>query len=391
MCVRVSYICAEIQQLLDEAGADYRDCLEKRELENRLDSLRSHLPAHVQYRLKSIIDARSAADVSSPSSSSSSSSSSSPSSSSSSLSASSSVEVLGPLSQPPLTGLLTPEEQLHVSLFKRCAPSVVHIKSVVATTNAYTLDIMEIPRGSGTGFCWDNGPAGGHIVTNYHVIQPMLDAGRAGRAKVTLADNTVLDASLVGVEPSKDLAVLRIESPERGRFQRGLHPILLGSSSSLLVGQKVLAIGNPFGLDQTLTAGLISGLGREIRGVAGNTIRGLIQTDAAINPGNSGGPLLDSSGRLIGVNTMIFSTSGSWAGIGFSIPSDTVRRVVNQLIRFGKVRKVGLGVSALPDQQAATLLRKLLPRLGSSSSSSSSSSAAAAAAAAAPCHSYHPP
>jgi S1-C subfamily serine protease len=177
---------------------------------------------------------------------------------------------------------------------------------------------------------WDDR---GHVVTNFHVIQ------NSSVARVTLADQTTWEAEVVGVAPEKDLAVLRIEAP-----RRSLRPIPVGTSTDLKVGQKVLAIGNPFGLDQTLTTGVISALGREIESVARIPIRDVIQTDAAINPGNSGGPLLDSAGRLIGVNTAIYSPSGAYAGIGFAIPVDTVNWVVPELIAKGKIERPTLGV-----------------------------------------------
>jgi len=175
----------------------------------------------------------------------------------------------------------------------------------------------------------------GHIVTNFHVIQG------ANGARVTLADQSSWDAQLVGAFPDRDLAVLRIEAP-----QDKLPPITLGSSRDLLVGQRVYAIGNPFGLDQTLTTGIVSALNREIESFNNRTIRGVIQTDAAINPGNSGGPLLDSAGRLIGVNTQIASPSGASAGIGFAIPVDEVNRIVPRLIRDGRFLRPTIGISA---------------------------------------------
>jgi S1-C subfamily serine protease len=208
----------------------------------------------------------------------------------------------------------------------------------------FNLNLFEIPQGSGSGFIWDQD---GHIITNYHVIQD------ASSAKVTLADQSVWDAELVGVDPSQDLAVLAIEAP-----QHQLKPLAIGTSDDLQVGQNVFAIGNPFGLDQTLTTGIISALGREIKAENGRTITGVIQTDAAINPGNSGGPLLDSAGRLIGVNTAIYSPSGSSAGIGFAVPVDTVNRVVPQLIRYGRVIRPGLGIRIADD---ATARRMNLP------------------------------
>jgi S1-C subfamily serine protease len=191
-----------------------------------------------------------------------------------------------------------------------------------------------VPRGSGTGFVWDER---GYVVTNFHVVQ-----GASG-ARVTLADQSSYDAKLVGWFPDRDLAVLRIEAPKEK-----LPPLAVGSSRDLQVGQRVYAIGNPFGLDQTMTTGIVSALGREIESFNSRTIRGVIQTDAAINPGNSGGPLLDSAGRLIGVNTQIASPSGASAGIGFAIPVDEVNRIVPRLIRDGRFTRPTLGVSAGP-------------------------------------------
>lgn len=231
-------------------------------------------------------------------------------------------------------GELTPDERNNIEVFKSAAPSVVHITTLQSATSFFSLDVQQIPKGTGTGFIWDKD---GDIVTNYHVIE----GGDA--ARVTLADQTTYKASLVGAFPDRDLAVLRIKAPAEK-----LKPILLGQSSDLQVGQKVFAIGNPFGLDQTLTKGIVSALGREIESVTRRTIKGVIQTDAAINPGNSGGPLLDSSARLIGVNTMIYSPSGASAGIGFALPVDEVNRVVPRLIRDGRYVRPGLGISAAP-------------------------------------------
>jgi S1-C subfamily serine protease len=184
----------------------------------------------------------------------------------------------------------------------------------------------------------------GHIVTNFHVVQG------ADRFHVTLSDQTTWNAEAVGGAADKDLAVLKIDAPPEK-----LIPLLVGESANLEVGQKVFAIGNPFGLDQTLTTGVISGLGREIRSPSGRRIDGAIQTDAAINPGNSGGPLLDSGGRLIGVNTAIASTSGDFAGIGFAIPVDTVQRIVPQILRYGQAIRPSLGAAFLPDRYAQEL------------------------------------
>ena len=236
---------------------------------------------------------------------------------------------------------LNESEKSTIRLFEKAAPSVAFITTSRLRQNFWTRNVMEIPQGSGSGFVWDKD---GHIITNYHVIQG------ADRAQVTLADHTTWDATLVGQAPEKDLAVLKIEAPAKA-----LRPIPVGSSSNLLVGQSVLAIGNPFGLDQTLTTGIISALGREIESASGIPIRGAIQTDAAINPGNSGGPLLNSSGQLIGVNTAIYSPSGASAGIGFSIPVDAVKWVVPELIAHGRIMRPSLGVEFATDHTASRL------------------------------------
>ena len=231
----------------------------------------------------------------------------------------------------PPRGLLDAEKST-IDLFERATPSVVYITTTNIQRSYYSRNEMEIPRGSGSGFIWDYD---GHIITNYHVIDG------ADRATVTLSDQTTYTAKLVGAAPTKDLAVLKIEAPEDK-----LNPIPTGKSYNLQVGQFVFAIGNPFGLDQTLTTGIISALGREINSTGGAPIKGAIQTDAAINPGNSGGPLLDSSGRLIGVNTAIYSPSGASAGIGFSIPVDVVKWVIPDLIKYGKLQRPSLGVES---------------------------------------------
>lgn len=228
---------------------------------------------------------------------------------------------------------LNSDEVATINLFEKAAPSVVFITTSTFQQDYYTRNVTEIPQGSGSGFIWDNQ---GHVITNYHVIQ------RAQGAKVTLSDATTWDAELVGYAAEKDLAVLKIKAPV-GK----LIPIPVANSDDLRVGQSVFAIGNPFGLDQTLTTGIISALGREIESVAGTPIKDVIQTDAAINPGNSGGPLLNSSGRLIGVNTAIYSPSGAYAGIGFSIPSDAVSWVIPELIRYGQLQRPTIGVELL--------------------------------------------
>ncbi len=237
---------------------------------------------------------------------------------------------------------LTELEQTNIRIYKVSRPAVVHITSIDLRSDGFAMNVHEVPKGTGSGFIWDDK---GHIITNFHVI-------RGGQsARVTLHDQTSYPATYVGGAPEKDLAVLKINAPGVK-----LIPIPVGTSDDLQVGQLVYAIGNPFGLDQTLTTGVVSALGREIKSlVEGRTIPNVIQTDAAINPGNSGGPLLDSSGRLIGVNTAIYSPSGSSAGIGFAIPVDEVNRVVPQLIRAGKVTRPGLGVQVATDDLARQL------------------------------------
>jgi len=242
-------------------------------------------------------------------------------------------------------GDLAEDEKATIQLYNNVRPSVVHITTLSKRRGA-DFRIESVPAGTGTGFIWDKQ---GDIVTNYHVIQGVVE-GNADQIRVTLADQHSYNATIVGKYPDKDLAVLKINAPPGE-----LLPIPRGTSDDLQVGQKVFAIGNPFGLDQTLTKGIISALGREIESVTKRPIKNVIQTDAAINPGNSGGPLLDSRGRLIGVNTAIFSPSGASAGIGFAIPVDEVLQVVPQLIKNGKVTRPGLGVHILPDQTARQL------------------------------------
>jgi S1-C subfamily serine protease len=218
---------------------------------------------------------------------------------------------------------------------------VVNITAIGVQRDLFTLNLYQIPQGTGSGFVWDTR---GNVITNFHVIQ------NADAAQVTLADQSNWRARVVGVAPDKDLAVLRIDAPANR-----LQPIPIGTSKDLHVGQSVFAIGNPFGLDQTLTTGVISALNREIESITRRPIQGVIQSDAAINPGNSGGPLLDSAGRLIGVNTAIYSPSGASAGIGFAIPVDTVNRIVPELIRSGKITRPGLGVQIADEQIAQRL------------------------------------
>jgi len=241
-------------------------------------------------------------------------------------------------------GDLALDEQSTIALFERASPSVVFISTMREVVDPWTRRVFQARQGTGSGFIWDRA---GHVVTNYHVIKG------ASTAIVRLHDGRAYRAVLVGGSPDDDLAVLRIKVP----FDPP-PPIPLGDSASLKVGQKVFAIGNPFGLDHTLTTGIVSALERTLR-AEGQTIRHLIQTDAAINPGNSGGPLLDSAGRLIGVNTAIYSPSGAYAGIGFAIPSDRVNEVVPQLIAHGRVIRPRLGIGS-----DARLSRAVLSRLG---------------------------
>lgn len=238
----------------------------------------------------------------------------------------------------PAPAELGPDERATMTVFERATKSVVFIANTAIQRDLWSFDILEVPQGSGSGFVWNKQ---GHIVTNFHVIYG------ANAIKVTLADRSEHQAKLVGADPDHDLAVLQIQVPEAV-----LEPLAIGSSQDLRVGQKVLAIGNPFGLDHSLTTGVVSALGRTIKSMSNRTIEGVVQTDAAINPGNSGGPLLDSAGRLIGVNTQIISPSGAYAGIGFAVPVDTVNRIVPELIKHGKLIRPGLGVSLVPDAMA---------------------------------------
>jgi S1-C subfamily serine protease len=225
-------------------------------------------------------------------------------------------------SQRPIPSDLLEDERNTIGVFRRTSKSVVFVGRSERRRNAFSLNA--------------------HIVTNFHVIEG------GNRFSVTLWDGSIHEARLIGTAPRKDLAVLVIDPAGLD-----LSPLTLGDSNALVVGQKVLAIGNPFGLDGSLSTGVISALGREIRSAAETVIEDVIQTDASINPGDSGGPLLDSRGRLIGVTTAIFSTSGSSAGVGFAVPVATLARVMPQLIEHGRVKWPGLGVTLLPDHLAA--------------------------------------
>ncbi|MDM5271849.1 trypsin-like peptidase domain-containing protein [Sulfurovum sp. zt1-1] len=227
-------------------------------------------------------------------------------------------------------GTLSDTERTNIEIFRQASPSVVYITTLTDTVNLWTRDITRIPRGTGSGFIWDRY---GHIITNYHVLE------RASEIRIHLSDQRTFRAVLVGASPDHDIAVLRI--PLVSNMPA---PLPIGTSSDLQVGQMMYAIGNPFGLDQTLTTGVVSALNRSLYNDNGSKINGLIQTDAAINPGNSGGPLLDSAGRLVGINTAIYSPSGVYAGIGFAVPVDTVNRVVPKLIAKGHYKRPQLGI-----------------------------------------------
>lgn len=236
------------------------------------------------------------------------------------------------VSAPPTLGS---DELATIGVFETASPSVAFIVNRAIRRDLFSLNPIEVPQGSGSGVVWDES---GHVITNFHVVYG------ADAIMVVLGENQEYEARVVGVAADHDLAVLRIRAPKDK-----LVPLPIGSAHDLRVGQKVLAIGNPFGLDHTLTTGIVSAIGRTIKSMTGRTIEGVIQTDAAINPGNSGGPLLDSSGRLIGINTQIVSPSGAFAGIGFAVPVDMVNRIVPQLITHGKVIRAGFGVSVVSD------------------------------------------
>ncbi|MFT4517797.1 MAG: S1-C subfamily serine protease [Halioglobus sp.] len=237
---------------------------------------------------------------------------------------------------PDYLSFATEDEANTTEIFRKASPAVVYVTNTALRRSFFSLNVQEIPRGAGSGFVWDNN---GLVVTNYHVI-----AG-AHKLTVTFADRSEHSAEVIGVAPEKDLAVLRIAEPPKDVVS-----LPLGDSTELTVGRKVLAIGNPFGLDTTLTTGIVSALGREINAPGNRKIRGVIQTDAAINPGNSGGPLLNSLGQLVGVNTAIYSPSGGSAGIGFAIPVNTVKEVVPQLISYGRILRPMIGVELASDR-----------------------------------------
>lgn len=258
------------------------------------------------------------------------------------------------------SGPLSAREEAIIDIFERNTNSVANVFDITLQGGARRKGEVDTPEGNGTGFVWD---ADGHVVTNFHVLASALRQLRPNQlqgegspkvAKLTLFNKQgyqqSYDAALVGADRSKDIVVLRLLN-----LQESLEPMQIGESGKVRIGQQVLAIGNPFGFDHTLTTGVVSGLGREIQSQAGAVIGGGIQTDAAINPGNSGGPLLDSRGRVIGVNTAIFTNTGTSAGVGFAIPIDIVRSVVPQLIQYGKVVRPALNIQLSTDQVAKAL------------------------------------
>jgi S1-C subfamily serine protease len=253
---------------------------------------------------------------------------------------------LNPQAQPrpvEARGDLAETEKTNIAIYEQATPSLVQVTNLAVRNEVFGLDVQEVPQGVGSGFVWDDL---GHIVTNFHVIK------EAQAARVTLSDKakTQLQAQRVWAYPDKDIAVLWVDVP-KGK----LKPVALGTSHNLKVGQLVFALGDPFGLNGSMSNGIVSALGREIRSVTGTSIPGVIQTTAILNPGNSGGPLLDSSGRLIGMNTAILSPTGAFAGIGFAIPVDEINRIVPQLIKHGKVVRPYIGVRVVEDQVAQEL------------------------------------
>lgn len=228
---------------------------------------------------------------------------------------------------------LLPDEKNTVQVFQKASPKVVYVHRLATVTNYHSFKKIQVPDGSGSGIIWD---AKGHIVTNYHVIRG------ADKLAITLGNMTV-PAKVIGTEPRKDIAVLQINSNHALAFLKSFKPFKVVRLNGLIVGQKAIAIGNPFGLDHSLSQGVISALGRQVPGIGGVSIHNMIQTDTPINPGNSGGPLLNSSGQLMGLNTIIYSPSGSSAGVGFAVPAEDIERIVSQIIQHGRVVLSGIG------------------------------------------------
>lgn len=254
---------------------------------------------------------------------------------------------------------LLPDEKNTVGIFQTFSPKVVYVHRIAKVPSMHPHEKMNVPAGAGSGIIWDDK---GHIVTNFHVING------ADELRISIGDLTV-PVKVIGAEPRKDIAVLQITSSEALKKLKGFVPFEPAKTTELLVGQKVIAIGNPFGLDHSLTIGVISALGRHVPGAGGVTIRDMIQTDASINPGNSGGPLLDSKGRLIGLNTAIYSNSGSSAGVGFAVPADDIVRIVTQIVKNGRITLSGIGIQPVEPRIAAQfgikkgiLVADVLPR-----------------------------
>nr|WP_242602211.1 trypsin-like peptidase domain-containing protein [Legionella nagasakiensis] len=239
---------------------------------------------------------------------------------------------------------LLPNERNTIDIFQKASSKVIYVHRIKTVVNG-SYELLHIPSGAGSGIIWDKQ---GHVVTNFHVING------ADNLAVSIGKYT-FPAKVIGAEPRKDIAVLALTSPKAIELLQSFSPFAIAHTDELLVGQKTIAIGNPFGLDHSLTTGVISALGRQVPGIGGVTIRDMIQTDASINPGNSGGPLLDSSGRLIGLNTAIYSQSGSSAGVGFAVPADEISRIVSQIIKNGRVALAGIGVQRVEPNMAARL------------------------------------
>ena len=244
---------------------------------------------------------------------------------------------------------LSSSERQLIELFDQASPSVVYINTFSKEIDMVNMNVLSSQIGEGSGFIWD---LDGHVVTNYHVIKDAVSADVIITSPA-FKTNQVFKAQVTGVDPDKDIAVLKIDVPPA--FRSILRPLKLGTSSNIRVGQTTIAIGNPFGLDHSLTTGVVSGLGREVKSVTGRPIGNVIQTDASINPGNSGGPLLDSSGNLIGMNTAIYTMSGSSSGVGFAIPVDTVKYEVTSIIRDGRIIRPSIGFSYLESSRARML------------------------------------
>ncbi|MDP3560862.1 MAG: trypsin-like peptidase domain-containing protein [Legionellaceae bacterium] len=240
---------------------------------------------------------------------------------------------------------LLPGERNTIEVFQKSSPKVVYVYRMTKVINRAHQSMHVVPAGTGSGIIWDNK---GHVVTNFHVV-------KGADALSVMFDDMTVPAKVIGVEPRKDLAVLLLQSPKALKRLESFVPFDIAPTNELLVGQTAIAIGNPFGFDHSLTMGIISALGRRVPGIGGVTIHNMIQTDAAINPGNSGGPLLDSSGRLIGLNTVIFSQTGSSAGVGFAVPADEIFRTVSQIIKHGRVRLAGIGIQPVEPSLARRL------------------------------------